>query len=103
MNEILEYRNRMGMSQTELAKEMGVSLRTIQNWEAGKTMPAKMMKLLHAINAHDNTESGIVNTGHDQTIIMGGDVHEILAVLRSSIAQTERLLTLLEKAMKAEK
>lgn len=32
-------RNRSGLSQTELAKAIGVSLRTIQNWEGGETRP----------------------------------------------------------------
>ena len=32
-------RNRKGLTQTELARELGVHLRSIQNWEAGLTEP----------------------------------------------------------------
>jgi transcriptional regulator with XRE-family HTH domain len=32
-------RNRKGFTQTELAKELGVHLRSIQNWEGGLTEP----------------------------------------------------------------
>lgn len=32
-------RNRKGLTQTELAREMGVHLRSIQNWEGGITEP----------------------------------------------------------------
>jgi transcriptional regulator with XRE-family HTH domain len=32
-------RNRKGLTQTELAKELGVHLRSIQNWEGGLTEP----------------------------------------------------------------
>lgn len=103
MNEIVEYRNKLGISQQELAHRLGVSTRTIQNWESGKTMPDKMMKLLRAINSQDSPGSGNVNNGHDQTINVNGDIAEILAVLRSQVAQTERLLTILEQAMKERK
>ena len=36
---IYEGRKRLGLTQSELAKRAGVSLRTIQLWEMGKTAP----------------------------------------------------------------
>lgn len=40
MNEIREQRKRLGMTQEELAKRLGVSTRTVQNWEQGGVVPA---------------------------------------------------------------
>jgi transcriptional regulator with XRE-family HTH domain len=36
---LITGRNRQGLTQTELAKELGVHLRSIQNWEGGITEP----------------------------------------------------------------
>lgn len=36
---LYETRKKLGLTQTELGKKIGVSLRTIQLWEAGKTVP----------------------------------------------------------------
>lgn len=36
---LIEGRNRQGYTQTELAKKLGVHLRSIQNWEGGLTAP----------------------------------------------------------------
>jgi transcriptional regulator with XRE-family HTH domain len=37
---IREQRKRLGMTQEELAKRLGVSTRTVQNWEQGGVVPA---------------------------------------------------------------
>jgi transcriptional regulator with XRE-family HTH domain len=44
-------RNRKGFTQTELAKELGVHLRSIQNWEGGLTEPRgkDLRKLSHVL------------------------------------------------------
>ncbi len=36
---LISGRNRKGLTQTELARELGVHLRSIQNWEGGLTEP----------------------------------------------------------------
>jgi transcriptional regulator with XRE-family HTH domain len=36
---LIEGRNRQGYTQTELAKKLGVHLRSVQNWEGGITEP----------------------------------------------------------------
>ena len=38
---IAQERSRLGLTQRQLADKMHVSERTIQNWEAGKTVPGK--------------------------------------------------------------
>lgn len=39
MVDLKELRNKVGLTQQELADEVGVSVNTIQNWESGKTVP----------------------------------------------------------------
>ena len=41
LSPIAEARNRLGMSQTELAALMGVSPRTLQDWEQGRRRPGR--------------------------------------------------------------
>lgn len=38
-DEIRDVRERMGLSQTAFGKKLGVSLRTVQNYEKGETIP----------------------------------------------------------------
>lgn len=40
--EIKELRKRYNLTQTKLAQELGVTSRTVQNWEAGKVIPDNM-------------------------------------------------------------
>lgn len=41
-----EARNRIGLSQTEFAHMMGVSVRTLQDWEQGRREPSGAAKML---------------------------------------------------------
>ena len=43
---VREIREKAGLTQEELAERMGVSLRTIQNWEAGSVIPGTKKKNL---------------------------------------------------------
>lgn len=47
-DEIREARDSVYMTQSELARELEVSARTIQNWEAGYTPQARHMRALVA-------------------------------------------------------
>lgn len=44
--DIIKFRENNGLTQQALADELNVSLKTIQNWEAGKTIPNTKIKLL---------------------------------------------------------
>jgi putative transcriptional regulator len=50
-----EARNRVGMSQSEFAKLLGVSVRTLQDWEQGRREPSGAAKTLLRI-ASQNPE-----------------------------------------------
>ena len=41
---VKEVRRQLGISQEELAHELGVSFATINRWENGKTMPFKLAR-----------------------------------------------------------
>lgn len=47
-SDIKAIRNNLKLSQTAFAKEIGVSMRSVQDYESGKTMPAgdKLMRIL---------------------------------------------------------
>ena len=51
-----EARNRVGMSQSEFAKLLGVSVRTSQDWEQGRREPSGATKTLLRI-ASQNPEA----------------------------------------------
>lgn len=73
--EIKELRNLLGLKQTELAGIIGVSVNTIQNYEAGKVIP--MAKQLLIENMLENARGKINNTGDGNVIgnIGGHNVH----------------------------
>jgi len=53
---IKENRKKLGLTQTDLAKELGVTLKTIQNYEKGETIPISKLALLHKIlNQNQNS------------------------------------------------
>lgn len=50
---VSETRARVGLSQTEFARLLGVSVRTLQEWEQGRRAPSGPARVLLAI-AHKN-------------------------------------------------
>ena len=50
---VSEIRNRVGLSQSEFARLLGVSVRTLQEWEQGRRAPSGPARMLLTI-AHKN-------------------------------------------------
>jgi len=48
-----EARNRVGLSQSEFAKLLGVSIRTVQDWEQGRREPSGAARTLLRIAAQN--------------------------------------------------
>lgn len=54
--ELLAARSHSGMSQTEFARTLGVSKRTLENWEQGRAEPTGSAKvLLRLVSRHPDT------------------------------------------------
>lgn len=52
---VAETRIRVGLSQPEFARRLGVSVRTLQEWEQGRRAPSGPARMLLAI-AHKNPQ-----------------------------------------------
>jgi len=55
--DVKKIREKMGVTQLQLAGMCGVTLRTVQNWETGKPLPERAQKLLEAIASSNETIS----------------------------------------------
>ena len=49
LSSVISARKKSGLSQTEFAKLLGVSVRTLQDWEQGRRQPSGAAKTLIAI------------------------------------------------------
>lgn len=82
--EIKQLRSILGITQLELSKLIGVSLKTITNYETGGMIPLAKQKLLSEmlVNANNNTLNlGAVNSGSvggHNVNIMGSDFQKII-------------------------
>ena len=120
LTDIKFFRKKYRLTQDALAKECGVTLRTVQNWEKGETIPESMRKLLENIEAKYNKDSSTVNTvngdhnvgnGTGNTVNSENTVQELFNQLKAKDAiisksqaqldksqeQIDRLIALLEK------
>lgn len=70
MNEMetREIREKFGLSQERFAKLLGVTTRTVQNWEAGGTIPQTKQAILHEIS-----ENPQLYIGGEQSNINGAN------------------------------
>ena len=100
MLNIKDLRNRKGESQSDLAVVLGVSLRTIQNYESGKVdIPRKNIKKIaqhydvdisHLISYNIQNELEFVNDNKD-------DVYEKLFSKKDCVDKLNELLSVLDK------
>lgn len=51
--DIKDFRIRMNLTQQELAEKCGVTVRSVQNWEQGKTVPDSVLRLLQTFVQHE--------------------------------------------------
>ena len=59
--DIRNIRKKLKISQTELSKLLGVSLRTVQNWEAGETIPKTKHEILHNLLKSNKPVENLIN------------------------------------------
>lgn len=69
-DDLAAARNRAGLSQEALAKQLGVSLKTVNNWEAGRVQPrAHSEKVRLFIEAHPIEREPVVRTIPDEELL----------------------------------
>ena len=49
LGNVKKFREENGLTQKQMSEICGVTLRTVQNWEAGKTIPDNIVKLLRSL------------------------------------------------------
>ena len=59
--QVREVRRQLGISQEELAHELGVSFATVNRWENGKTAPSKLALKQFMAFCATNTRKGRLN------------------------------------------
>lgn len=86
--DVKALREKLQMTQQELAENVGVTVRTVQNWEDGKKIPVAMMKLLKNIEAsheiissYNQDKSVNVESGNGNTTHINADTERIFAHL----------------------
>ena len=111
MVDVRKLREAHGLTQQDLAEKCGVTLRTVQNWEKGKTIPESALRLLQTIGNEGETissfasDNGVsVSAGRGSNVKVGTETERFMTVLESQLEmlkkrdeQIDRLLTLLEK------
>lgn len=113
MLDVKKMRESHGWTQQELADACGVSLRTVQSWEAGKAVSKRQMRLLNAIDSpdapvitqisHGDHFTNFKNSKVEQPTLLGKALDEIAAMRKAftdALADqqkiTNRLLTIIE-------
>lgn len=86
--DVKALREKLQMTQQELADNCGVTVRTVQNWEDGRKIPVAMMKLLkniedsHEIISSFNQDKSVnAECGNGNTIHINADTERIFAHL----------------------
>lgn len=108
--ELKDLRKKLGLTQVELAKLVGVDVKTIQNWESGRKIPRSKDGILQSLTARPHVVFGGQHVQNGDAI--NGDkiieevanvkdfVEEVAAeevnIKKVASCEADRLLTLLE-------
>lgn len=109
--EVKEIREKMGLSQEKFAKLLGVTARTVQNWEAGGVIPQPKQEILHEMSIRPQLYFGGEQQNVNGNNIAGGNVtvhqtdtdklFKLLASKEEALAKAQehigRLLSIIEK------
>lgn len=87
-DKIRERREDLGLTQAELAKRLGVSLRTITAWEAGHARPQRPSKLDAVLGAPDQKAKERLAEMTDSELV--AQITERIAELSRRLPQVQR-------------
>lgn len=122
---IKKFREQNNLTQKQLSEICGVTLRTVQNWEAGKTIPDNIVKLLRSLSSKsENISSSLCfNVDESNTIDspsvqqrsygknspnVNGNINHVggctaidraFTSIQTSLAQSEAMLKTLDTAL----
>lgn len=104
MNTIIDVkkiRKVKGLTQSELAELCGVTVRTVQNWENGGTIPDMVRKYLSQMDEQDeiisssaNNNSVSVAAARGSNVNVGKETEKLLSLLEHSQRQIDAHLEL---------
>lgn len=109
--DIKNIRKKMGLTQRQLADALCVDVRTVQNWEAGKVIPATKTEILHEMSCVPSPVNITQNSGN----ITNGDSNNIkstvqrgsgaglaaeVARLKEALDDKEKLIRTLEERLR---
>jgi transcriptional regulator with XRE-family HTH domain len=89
--EIKQKRKELGLKQEDLAKKLGVSVKTISNYENGEVIPESKKELLHSILS--KKEENVLNEPN----AIYTSKKEIIKNLESEIKLKDKIIKLLEE------
>ena len=108
--DVEKIRVKLGLTQEELAKKLGVSPRTVQNWEAGKTIPGSKHEMLRNLSVLKESTyyGGADDSNIQQKTVMGHNIsgngnnvnsetEKFLELLKKKDEQMDRLISVIEK------
>lgn len=78
--DIKKLREQLGLTQEELAVKIGVSIRTVQNWESGGKIPESTLRLLQLISEDETVSSPDQQNGGEpksHNVTVGGNARNI--------------------------
>lgn len=95
---IKEIREKLGLTQQEFAKEIGVHYKTVQNWEAGRPIPESKRELLSKFIDNSSLLQLNETKGEDDNL------RTLIKILKTTLAekdrQIDRLLSIIEQLNK---
>lgn len=111
--DIKSIRKKLGLTQVDFAKKIGVDTRTVQNWEYGRIIPSTKSELIHSLIKDDNSsineqtnqinQNG-ANISGEHVTVSNSDVRCFLdainnaqSISKKSQEQIDRLLGIIEK------
>lgn len=97
---VKELRESLRMTQQEMAYKIGVTLRTVQNWESGRPVPPASEKLLMLLkegkeivsSGYANNKGVIVAAGNGSSVILTPDVDRFFTSLERQQDLMSRML-----------
>lgn len=111
--DIKSIRKKLGLTQVEMAKKIGVDTKTVQNWEYGRKIPSTKTELIRSlVNAENSSikeqmnqinQNG-ANINGEHVTVSNSDVRCFLdainnaqSISKKSQEQIDRLLGIIEK------